>query len=70
MPTGDRVNMSHYMNIPKGLRRFQLTPATPICAPVTIVAASADSAWSKFVTQRFGVLKPSRAEWVIGEVRS
>lgn len=62
--------MTSLSALPAGLRRFQLTPATPICAPVTIVAASPDSAWSKFVTQRFGVLKPSRAEWVIGEVRS
>lgn len=54
--------------LPNGLRRFRLAPATPICEPVMIVASSAESAWSKFVTQRFGALKPARSEWVIGEV--
>lgn len=54
--------------LPKGLRRFQLAPAMPICEPVTIVASNAELAWSKFVTQRFGALKPARSEWVIGEV--
>lgn len=54
--------------LPKGLHRFELVPSTPICAPVSIVASTEESAWSKFVAQRFGALKPARSEWVIGKV--
>ena len=44
-----------------GLNRYAITPREPPTLIVaTIVASSPTSAWRKFVTQHFGVLKPAR----------
>lgn len=54
--------------LPQGLKRYQLTSKCAQCPPVAIVAKSEESAWSKFVVQRFGALKPARVDWDIAEL--
>lgn len=48
------------------IQRWKLTsPDFPDIAPVLIVASDKATAWRKFTTQRFGELKPNRADWRI-----
>ncbi len=52
------------------LNQYVLTCITEgvVTDPVAIKASSKDSAWGKFITQRFGALKPSRKDWKIEQV--
>jgi len=48
------------------IQRWKLTsPDFPNADPVFIVASNKDIAWRKLTTQRFGALKPNRADWRI-----
>jgi hypothetical protein len=53
-----------------GLKLFEIKTNWPIIDVdgYRYWAKSADSAWTKFVRQRFGALKPDRREWSIKEV--
>jgi hypothetical protein len=49
-----------------GLSRYEIKSTYDNCV-VVITAKNPEQAWSKFVTQKFGSLKPHRKEWAISK---
>lgn len=55
-------------SLPYGLTRYEITRKAD-GQTFSIVAHSVGMAWRKFLTQRFGLLKPNKADYRISAAR-